>query len=101
MTDTLIKDLRDGMRRVDVIGMITDPIPKSRTVNLRTGGTTEVVEVGFDDVEGHIILALWDDQIKMAEVGKKYRIENGYTSTFQSKLHLNVGKYGKFIPLKG
>ena len=89
-----IKDLRDGMRRVDAEGEIVE-ISDPRTVNLRTGGEARVADCQLKDESGQIKLSLWDDQIDMVKQGSKVRILNGYTNSFRGELRLNVGKYGK------
>lgn len=95
-----IKDLRDGMRRVYVEGMVIE-IGEPRHVNLRTGGEARVADIRFDDASGSVKLNLWDDRIDLAEKGKKYKVENGYTNSFQGEMRLQVGKYGKFVPING
>lgn len=89
-----IKDLRDGMRRVDAEGEIVE-IADPRTVNLRTGGEARVADCQLKDESGQIKLSLWDDQIDLVKQGSKVRILNGYTNSFRGELRLNVGKYGK------
>ncbi|MDA4125273.1 MAG: OB-fold nucleic acid binding domain-containing protein [Thaumarchaeota archaeon] len=94
-----VKDLRDGMRRVDAEGEITE-ISDPRTVNLRTGGEARVADCMLKDETGTIKLSLWDDQIDMVKQGSKVRVTNGYTNSFRSELRLNVGKYGKLEVLE-
>jgi replication factor A1 len=89
-----IRDLRDGMRRVDAEGEIAE-ISEPRTVNLRTGDQARVADCMLKDEGGQIKLSLWDDQIDQVRLGSKVRITNGYTNSFRGELRLNVGKYGK------
>jgi replication factor A1 len=86
--------LRDGLRRVDVEGVITE-ISEPRVVNLRTGGKARVADCKLEDETSSVSLTLWDDQIDMVRVGSKVKIENGYTSSFRGELKLNVGRYGR------
>jgi replication factor A1 len=90
-----IVDLRDGMRRIDVEGMITDVPQETRTVNLRTGGEARVKMVRFEDGSGAIPLALWDDQIDRVKKGSKVKVVNGYTNSYRGEVQLQVGKYGQ------
>ena len=95
----IIKDLRDGMRRVDAEGEIsemTDP----RTVNLKTGGEARVADCMLRDDSGQIKLSLWDDQIDMVKQGSKVRVTNGYTNSFRGEVRLNVGRYGRLEVLE-
>ncbi len=89
-----IKDLRDGMRRVDAEGEVVD-ISDPRTVNLRTGDQARVADCTLKDGSGSIKLSLWDDQIDAVKQGAKVRISNGYTNSFRGEVRLNVGRYGK------
>lgn len=94
-----IKDLRDGMRRVDAEGEIAE-MSDPRTVNLRTGDSARVADCQLKDESGTIKLSLWDDQIDQVKQGSKVRITNGYTNSFRGELRLNVGKYGKLDVLQ-
>ncbi|QQG48514.1 MAG: DNA-binding protein [archaeon] len=89
-----VRDLRDGMRRVDAEGEIAE-MAEPRTVNLRTGGEARVMDCMLKDESGQIKLSLWDDQIDMVKQGSKVKVTNGYTNSFRGELRLNVGKYGK------
>jgi len=89
-----ISELRDGLRKVDIDGEITE-VPEAREVNLRTGGQARVAECTFKDDSGEVKLSLWDDQIDQVKVGSKISIENGYTNSFRGEMRLNVGRFGK------
>lgn len=89
-----IKDLRDGMRRVDAEGEISE-IADPRTVSLRTGGEARVADCVLKDQTAEIKLSLWDDQIDQVRQGSKVRITNGYTNSFRGEVRLNVGRYGR------
>ncbi len=88
-----ISDLKDGMRRIDVEGEITE-ISEERTVNLRMGGQARVADAVINDETGSMKVSLWDDQIDMVKIGIKVKIENGYTNSFRGEVRLNVGRYG-------
>lgn len=94
-----IRDLRDGMRRVDAEGEISE-ISDPRTVNLRTGGEAKVADCTLKDESGQIRLSLWDDQIDQVKLGSKVRITNGYTNSFRGEMRLNVGKFGRLEVLE-
>ncbi|MCS7116198.1 MAG: OB-fold nucleic acid binding domain-containing protein [Nitrososphaerota archaeon] len=89
-----IRELRDGMRRVNVEGEISE-ISEPRTVNLKTGGQARVADAMLQDDTGSIKLSLWDEQIDMVSVGSRVRIENGYTNSFRGEIRLNIGRYGR------
>jgi len=98
-TQMNIRDLRDGMRRVDAEGEISE-ISDPRTVNLRTGGEAKVADCMLKDESGQIKLSLWDDQIDQVRQGSKVRVTNGYTNSFRGELRLNVGRYGRLEVLE-
>ncbi|MEM2873352.1 MAG: OB-fold nucleic acid binding domain-containing protein [Nitrososphaerales archaeon] len=94
-----ISELRDGMRKVDVEGIISE-IPEPRTVTLRTGQQARVADCILQDASGTVKLSLWDDDIDKVQVGSRVRIENGYTNSFRGELRLNVGRYGRLVTLE-
>ena len=89
-----IRDLRDGMRRVDVEGEIVN-ISEPRTVNLRTGGEAHVADAIIRDLSGEIKFTMWDDQLSKVTVGSIIRITNGYTNSFRGEVRIQTGKYGE------
>ncbi len=95
----MVKDLRDGMRRVDAEGEISE-MSEPRSVNLKTGGEARVADCMLKDDSGQIKLSLWDDQIDMVKQGSKVRVTNGYTNSFRGEVRLNVGRYGRLEVLE-
>jgi len=94
-----IKDLRDGMRRVDVEAKV---IQKSdtREVHSRYGDETyRVADAIIKDDTGTIKLTLWNEQIEQVNIDDMVRIENGYIRSFREEIQLNVGRYGKLTIL--
>src|SRR5438034_8928074 len=89
-----IKDLRDGMRRVDAEGEIVD-ISEPRNVNLRTGGEARVADCTLKDTSGSIKLSLWDDQIDAGRQCAKVRDTNGYTNSLRGEGRVNRGRDDK------
>ena len=89
-----IKDLRDGMRTVEVEGEIID-VGSPREVSLRTGGQAKVADAILKDASGTIKLSLWDDQINQVSKGARVKVSNGYINQFKGEKQLNVGRYGK------
>lgn len=94
-----IRELKDGMRRVDVIGKVLE-ISEPREVRSRFGGGTfRVAEAMISDETGTIRLVLWNDQIEQVKVNDTVKIENGYTKSFRGEIQVNVGRYGKLTVL--
>jgi replication factor A1 len=89
-----IKDLRDGMRRVDVVAKVVEK-SESREVRSRYRDETyQVADTVIDDETGKIKLVLWNKQIDQVNVDDTVKIENGYIKSFRGEIQLNVGKYG-------
>jgi len=94
VNDLNISQLRDGMRKVDVIGRIIEK-PEPREVTLRTGQKARVADLTLADETGKIKLTLWDDQIDKVDVDDTVKVENGYINSFRGEIRLNVGRFGK------
>ena len=78
---------------IDTAGEITK-IGETRTVNLKNGGTADVADATLSDDSGDVALALWGDDIKLATLGKRVTILNGYTNEFKGQVSLTKGKFG-------
>jgi replication factor A1 len=89
-----IKDLRDGMRTVEVKGEIIE-VSAPRDVSLRTGGQAKVADATLKDATGTIKLSLWDNQIDQVRKGVTVKVSNAYTNNFRGTVQLNIGRYGK------
>jgi len=90
-----IKDLRDGMRRVDVEAKVTQK-SDTREVRSRYGNDTyRVADTIIKDDTGTIKLTLWNEQIDQVNIDDTVKIENGYIRSFRGEIQLNVGRYGK------
>lgn len=95
-----IKDLRNGMRRVDVEGKVVEK-SEAREVRSRYRNVTlRVATATISDDTGTIKLTLWNDQINQVNVDDTVKIENGYVTSFRGEIQLNVGKYGKLTVLE-
>jgi len=94
-----VRDLRDGMRRVDVEGEIAE-MGEPRAVSW-SGGEGRVADCQIKDDSGQMKLTLWNEEIDRVKVGSKIRITNGYTKSFRGEVNLNVGRYGKLEVLEG
>ncbi len=96
-----IKDVKDGMRRVDVKGGITG-LSETRDVYLRDGTKAKVADYTLTDQSGSIKLTLWNEQIDKVKDGSQVEIGNGYVANFRGELSLNVGRYGTLkVPDEG
>jgi len=90
-----IKELQDGMKRVNVEGKIVE---KGDTREVRSrfkDETYRIVDAVIADESGSIKLTLWNEQIEQVNLGDNVKIENGYVTSFKGEVQLNVGKFGK------
>ena len=91
-----IKDLRDGMKRVEIEAKVSEK-SETREVMSRFSDTTHRVATAIiGDETGTIKLTLWNDQIGQVNVNDKVKVENGYVTSFRGEIQLNIGRYGKF-----
>lgn len=89
-----VKELRDGMKRVNIRGTVTEKSDPREVTSRFKDQTYRVATVVMADDTGTIKLTLWNDQIEMVNVNDTVRIENGYVTSFRGEIQLNVGKFG-------
>jgi len=89
-----ISKIRPGFTKIDCEGEILD-VSAPRTVNLKTGSTSQVADAILKDQSGTITLTLWDHNIKMVRKGSKVQIAGGFAKDFKGKMSLSTGKFGK------
>jgi len=90
-----IKDLRDGMKRVDVEAKIIEKAATREVLSRYKDVVHRVANATISDGTGSIKLTLWNDQIDQVSVNDNIKIENGYVTSFRGEVQLNVGRYGK------
>jgi replication factor A1 len=89
-----IKELRDGMKRVNVQATVTEKSDPREVMSRFKDQTYRVATATIADETGTVRLTLWNDQIEMVKVNDKVRIENGYVTSFRGEIQLNAGKFG-------
>jgi replication factor A1 len=89
-----IKELRDGMKRINIKGTVTEKSDPREVTSRFKDQTYRVSTAIMSDETGTIKLTLWNDQIEMVNVNDVIRIENGYITSFRGEIQLNVGKFG-------
>ena len=92
---TKIKDLRDGMKRVDVEGTITEKGNPREVASRWRDESFTVCDATLSDDSGKINITLWNEQVDQVHVGDRIKIENGYMTSFKGEIQLNIGKFGK------
>lgn len=88
-----ISDLMPGTGNVDLEAEVVG-VEAPREIN-KNGRSLRVANVTLRDDSGTISLVLWNDQIDKVSEGAKVKITNGYVNTWQDKLQLTLGKFGK------
>ena len=96
-----IKDLRNGMKRVDVEAQVTEKGNPREVMSRYKDETYTVADAVISDETGSIKLTLWNEQIDQVNVNDKVKIENGYVTSFKGEIQLNAGKYGKLTVVPG
>jgi replication factor A1 len=92
-----IKELRDGMKRVNIQATVTEKSDPREVMSRFKDQTYRVATATIADDTGTVRLTLWNDQIEMVNVNDKIRIENGYVTSFRGEIQLNVGKFGTLM----
>lgn len=92
-------DLMEGMGNVDVEGEIVEKAAARTVRSRRRWQTLSVANSTLQDDTGSVVLVLWNEQIKLAKLGDRVRIENGYVNSFRGVTQLNVGRAGRLIHL--
>lgn len=87
-----IAELKPGMRRVDVMGEITE-MERPRDVQTKFG-PGQVASATLTDESGSVKITLWNESISKVQPGDTVSISNGYVDSFRGELQLNVGRYG-------
>lgn len=90
-----IKELRNGMKRVNVVAKVVEKSEPREVISRYKDEVYRVANAVISDGTGTIKLTLWNDQIDQVNVNDTVKIENGYITTFRGEIQLNVGRYGK------
>jgi len=83
------------MKRVSVEATVVEKGTPRQVMSRFKGETYTVADAKVADESGSIKLTLWNEQIAQVNVNDKIKVENGYVTSFQGQVQLNVGKFGK------
>jgi replication factor A1 len=94
-TDTanFIKDLRTGMRHINLKAKILE-VAEPKRVFTRYGNRASVAKASIADETGTIKLCLWNDQIASVSAGDNVQIENARVFTFRGERQMSLEKTG-------
>ena len=90
-----IKDLRNGMKRVDIEAKVLEKTEPREVMSRYKNETYRVANAIISDDTGQIKLTLWNDQIEQVNENDTVKIENGYVTSFRGEIQLNIGRYGQ------
>lgn len=94
-----VGSLREGMKYVHVEGVILEKAHARAVRGRRPGESLSVTEAGLGDESGRMVLTLWNQQIKMIQVGDRVRVENGFVGGYRGITQLSAGKTGRIVKL--
>lgn len=93
--DIKIDELTPRMKHVDLKFKVVEKGAAREITSRRTYEKHRIVDATIGDDTGIVKLPLWDDYIERVEVGKSYKIENGYTGLFRGNLQVKIGRYSE------
>lgn len=90
-TSTLIKDLRIGMKKVNLDAQVLE-VPKPQMVHTQFGNSALLTNAWIEDQTGKIKLSLWDQQVNAIVAGDSIQIKNATVAAFKGEPQLRLGK---------
>ena len=90
-----IKDLHDGMKRIDIQAKVIAKAPTREVMSRYKDVVHRVADTTISDETGTIKLTLWNEQIEQVNINDDIKVENGYVTSFRGEIQLNVGRYGR------
>jgi len=90
-TSTLIKDLRIGMKKVNLDAQVIE-VPKPQMVHTQFGNSALLTNAWIEDETGKIKLSLWDQQVNSINTGDTIQIKNATVAAFKGEPQLRLGK---------
>jgi ssDNA-binding replication factor A large subunit len=88
-----IENLAPRMKNLCVLLKVVGKSEAREVTSRRTGELFHVADAIVGDETGTVTFPLWNDSIDRIEVGKTYRLENGYTGLFRGRLQLKMGRH--------
>jgi len=93
--DTKIKDLKPRMKSIDVTFKVLEKGEVREVTSRHRFETHRIADAVVGDETGIVKLPLWNETISNIEVGKTYKLENGYTGLFRGYLQLKIGRHSE------
>ena len=93
-----ISELKEGSSKVELEAEVVG-VEEPREIS-KYGRVLKVANALLRDESGTISLVLWNENIDKIQEGSIVKIENGYVNSWQDKLQLTLGRFGKLTILK-
>jgi replication factor A1 len=89
-----VNELSSMSRRVELVIKVVEKGDVREVTSRKSNATYKVCDALVGDDSGIISMTLWNEDISKVQVGKTYKLSNGYVSVFRNRMQLNTGKYG-------
>ncbi len=86
-----VNELKDKTKVDELILKIT----KKEAPREVRGGALRVCNFEGEDDTGKVTITLWNEQIDQVKEGDQIKITNGWCASYQDKLQVSPGKFGK------
>ena len=94
-----IGDLREGMKKVNVIGQVLQTSEASK-VHTQFRDNALVSNAVIGDETGKVMLCLWDQQVNAVSMGDHIEVRNAHVASFKGEKQLRLGKNGTITRLE-
>lgn len=94
MADVTISNLKPGMKHFNMVFKVLEIGVIREVVSRYNKSTHSISDIVVGDSTGTVIIPAWDEMIDCFEVGKHYKVTNGFTNLFQNHLRLSIGRFG-------
>ena len=88
-----IGDLREGMKKVNVIAEVQETAEPSK-VHTQFRDNALVSNAVIGDETGKVMLCLWDQQVNFVSLGDHIEVRNAHVASFKGEKQLRLGKNG-------
>ena len=94
-----IGDLREGMKKVNVIAEVLETAEPSK-VHTQFRDNALVSNAVIGDETGKVMLCLWDQQVNAVSMGDHIEVRNVHVASFKGEKQLRLGKNGTITRLE-
>ena len=94
-----IGDLREGMKKVNVIAEVLETAEPSK-VHTQFRDNALVSNAVIGDETGKVMLCLWDQQVNAVSMGDHIEVRSAHVASFKGEKQLRLGKNGTITRLE-